>query len=852
MEFPQHYNPKEAEPRWQQYWEKNNIYKADVNTKKKVYSIDTPPPTVSGKMHLGHAFSFSQQDFIARYKRMRGYEVYYPFGTDDNGLATEKLVQKEKKVNLRNLPRHEVIKLCLDFLNQERPRFVQDWKNIGMSCDFDLVYSTIDDYSRKISQKSFLDLAKKGLVYRKEGPILWDRVFQTAIAQAELEDKKLRSTLNYVKAQLIGAKNTYLIYATTRPELLFACVGMSIEEAGKYVRLKVGDEFWVIGAATYEEKFKDFKYRVVEKLSGKDLLGKKVKIPISNNIVPISDDISVKADYGTGIVYYCTYGGLDCVEWMARHPEAKPINILNKDGTLNEKNEKYAGKLTADARKEIIADLEAQRELIKKEEIEHIVNVGERSGTEVEYIISKQWYVQYLDKKEKFLEASGQLQWHPQHMKHRLDNWIKGLNWDWGFSRQRNFGIPIPVWYDKQGKVYYADEKQLPVDPVKDRPLSAPKGIELIPETDVFDTWFTSASSPFLAINLVEGKPIHQKLFPMSLRPQAHDIINFWLFYTLAKTQLLHDVNPWSEVAISGFVLDPKGEKMSKSKGNVIAPQDVIQKFSADAIRFWAATSKLGEDLPYQEKDVLTGQKFVTKLWNASKFALMHLEDYSDDYSDKEEKKKDVKVAEVFDRWLLSKLHKVIKESTDSFENYEYSRNKAEVENFFWHTFCDNYLEIIKDRLYNPDRRGKEQRKSAQYALYHSLLVILKMTAPIMPHITEEIYHLYFAQKEGKKSIHLSLWPEFNQKLVDEKAELSGDLGVDIINAVRKYKSEQQLSMKEGFIRLILGNDDLEFHAMIKSMEADLKAVLNVKEIVFMGKTSLESDKFNVKIGLVK
>ncbi len=844
MELPQRYDPKEAESRWQKYWEENNVYKADVHTKKKVYSIDTPPPTVSGRMHIGHAFSYTQQDFLARYKRMRGYEVYYPFGTDDNGLATEKLVQKEKKVNLRNLPRSEAIKLCLDFLKEERPKFIQDWKNIGMSCDFDLCYSTIDDYSRKISQKSFLDLAKKGLVYRKEGPILWDRVFQTAIAQAELEDKKLKSTLNYIKAQLFGVDKTYLVYATTRPELLFACVGMSIEEAGKYVKLKVGDEFWITGAATYEEKFKEINYKMVEKISGKELLGKKVRIPISQNVVPISDDLSVKADYGTGIVYYCTYGGLDCVEWMARHPEAKPINILNKDGTLNEKNQKYAGKLTADARKEVIADLEAQGQLIKKEEIEHIVNVGERSGVEVEYIISKQWYVSYLDKKEKFLEASAQLQWHPEHMKHRLDNWIKGLNWDWGFSRQRNFGTPIPVWYDREGKVYYSDEKQLPIDPVKDRPLSAPKGVELIPETDVFDTWFTSASSPFLATNLVEGKPIHTKLFPMSLRPQAHDIINFWLFYSMAKTQLLQGVTPWSTVAISGWVLDPKGEKMSKSKGNVVAPQEVIQKYSADAIRSWAATSRLGEDLPYQEKDVLTGQKFVTKLWNASKFALMHLEDYNQAAK--------TASSEVFDKWLLSKLHKVIKESTNSFDNYEYARTKAEVEQFFWHTLCDNYMEIVKDRLYNPQIRGQKERKSAQDALYQTLLAVLKMAAPIMPHITEEIYQLYFAKHEEKKSIHISAWPEFNQKLIDEKAELVGDLGIDIINTVRKYKSEQQLSMKEGFARLILGNEDLEFHSMIKSIEADLKAVLNVQEIVFVGQTSLESEKFNVKIGLVK
>lgn len=811
MELPKNYDPKEAEPRWQKRWEKYNVYKADVNTKKKVFSIDTPPPTVSGRMHLGHAFSFSQQDFIARYKRMRGYEVYYPFGTDDNGLATEKLVQKEKKVNAAHMEREAFIKLCLDFLKEERPRFVQDWKNIGMSCDFDLVYSTIDDYSRKISQNSFLELAKEGLVYRKEAPVMWDTMFQTAIAQAELVDVEKKSFFNDIIFTAEDGKQ--LIIGTTRPEMLGACVALFAHPEDK----------------RYKKYF-----------------GKHAYSPLYKAKVAILPDEKADPEKGTGMVMCCTFGDQTDIEWYKKHNLPLKM-IITRDGKMDQAAGKYAGMKIEEARKEIIEDLKKSGLLVKQREITHTVNVGERSGQPVEIINSKQWYVHYLDQKERFLQDAEKLKWHPQHMKHRLDNWIKGLNWDWSVSRQRKFGVPIPVWYDQQGKAYYADEKQLPVDPLKDRPLSAPKGIELTPETDVFDTWFTSASSPFLAINLAEGKPIHPTLFPMSLRPQAHDIINFWLFYTMAKTQLLHGVNPWAEVAISGFVLDPKGEKMSKSKGNVIAPQEVIHKFSADAIRFWAATSRLGEDLPYQEKDVLTGQKFVTKLWNASKFALMHLEDY------KNEKGKDHgTVTPVFDRWLLSKLHKVIKESTDSFEHHDYAKTKSEVENFFWHTFCDNYMEIVKDRLYNPDVRGTEERKSAQQALYATLSSILKMIAPIMPHITEEIYGLYFAEKEGKESIHLSSWPESNQNLIDEKIELSGDLGVDIINAVRKYKSEQQLSMKEGFTRLILGNDDLEFHQMIKSMEADLKAVLNVKEIVFVGKTSLESDKFNIKIGLIK
>jgi len=485
--------------------------------------------------------------------------------------------------------------------------------------------------------------------------------------------------------------------------------------------------------------------------------------------------------------------------------------------------------------------------LLKQKEIMHDVNVHERCKTEIEFLKTTQWYIKILDKKEELLELANQITWYPQHMKVRYDHWVQNLNWDWCISRQRHFGIPIPIWSCSRCKKYVLPEiKELPVDPTTQKPSNACAcgSTQFKGETDVLDTWATSSVTPEIASNWVsKGEydfKYHDQAF--DLRPQAHDIIRTWLFYTVVKSYYHNQRAPWKNVVISGHAQDPHGKKMSKSLGNIVEPQEMIQKYSSDALRFWAAGSKLGDDLPFQDKDLLTGQKFVTKLWNASKFALMHLEDY----------KGEDKVTEAFDKWLLSKLHKVIKESTNSFENYEYAKTKAEVELFFWHTFCDNYLEIVKDRLYNPDTRGHEERKSAQQALYTSLLTILKMAAPIMPHITEEIYHLYFAQKEGKKSIHISSWPAFDQKLVNEKAELIGDMGVDIINTVRKYKSEQQLSMKETFSRLILGNEDLEFHEMIKSMEADLKAVLNVKEIVFAGQTSLESEKFGIKIGLVK
>ena len=848
MEVPQKYDPKISEPKWQKFWEENNIFSFDEkNSKKQVYAIDTPPPTVSGKMHLGHAFSFSQQDFIARYKRLSGFNVYYPFGTDDNGLATEKLVQKHKKVNLRKVPKEEAIKICLEFLGEERPKFIQDWKNIGMSCDFTKCYSTIDDYSRKISQKSFLDLAKKGLVERREGPVVWDRVFQTAIAQAELEDKKRTGFLWYIKAPIKNQKNTFVIYATTRPEMLYAVCGMSVEETGIYVKLQVGEEIWITGSATYEEKFKDKDFQLLGEIKGSDLIGKAATIPFIKKDVIITHDEAVQADLGTGIAYFCSYGGLEDIEWIKRH-NATPVELIEKDGKLNDKAQKYQGMLAEIARKQIAIDLKEAGHIIKEEKKEQIVNVGERSGTEVEIIVSKQWYVKYLDQKEQFLKASEELNWYPSHMKHRLDNWIKGLNWDWGFSRQRHYGIPIPVWYGSDGKIYYADESQLPVDPSHDRPLSAPEDVELTPELDVFDTWFTSASTPFLATELLRGTKAYNegKLFPMALRPQAHDIINFWLFYTMAKTKLLYDnQNPWRDVTVSGFVLDPKGNKMSKSKGNVVVPQEVIAKYSADAIRYWAATSKLGEDLPYQEKDVKTGQKFVNKLWNASKFTCMHLEDFELDA-------KDNNVTEVFDHWLLSKLQKAIQLATENFDKYEYAKAKSAIEKFFWQEFCDQYLEIVKERLYKPEERGDSQRRSAQSALRISLYAVLRLMAPITPYITEEIYQTFFKDQESYQSIHLTSWPTGSIVNLDLDCEEQGDLAVDIINALRKFKSSNQLSLKEELVKVTI---DKKFEEKLQGTVGDLKAVMHVKELVFsdsFDQDTIVTDNFEIKIAIDK
>ncbi|MBW2989204.1 valine--tRNA ligase [Candidatus Woesearchaeota archaeon] len=788
MELPKKYDPQESEPKWQKLWEKEQVYKFSQESDKEVYSVDTPPPTVSGKMHLGHAFSYSQQDFLVRFHRMLGKNVFYPFGTDNNGVATERLIEKMKKVSSREMERGKFVKLCLETVKKELiPQYTNDMKRLGLSCDFSIFYDTIDETSQKISQRSFIDLFKKGREYRKEAPAMWCPECQTGISQVECQDKILDSFFNDIIFR-VGSED--LMIATTRPELLPACVAVFYHPDDKRYQ----------------------KYR-----------GKKAKVPLFDFEVPILPDGKADPEKGTGIVMCCTFGDQTDMEWQKAH--SLPIKeAITKAGKMTSLAGKYEGMSVKTARKMILEDLKDARLCIGQEPIKHAVNVHERCGTEIEFIHSKQWFIRYLDLKKDMLKWGSKLNWYPKHMRSRYDHWVKGLQWDWLISRQRSFGVPFPVWYCKNcDEVILADEKDLPVDPIKDKPKikKCPKcsSQEFIPEKDVLDTWATSSLTPMLAIEKMP-KAVQKKLYPMSLRPQAHDIITFWLFNTVVKSQLHYDINPWKDVAISGHALDPKGKKMSKSKGNVVEPQETIKRYSADCLRFWAAGSKLGDDLPYMEKDLVTAQKFITKLWNASKFAIMHLEDYSG------EKPKNL---EIMDRWILSKLSRIISSSTASFRKYEYNRTKSDVENFFWHDICDNYLEIIKDRLYNPDRRGKEPRLSAQYGLYTTLLAILKMMAPIMPHITEEIYQLYFRKQEKVKSIHISRWPSPSK--TDEKAEAAGDLAVYALQKARQAKSEKSLSLKTPLKSLsIMGKISEDDFQLVKE---DLAAATKAENISY-------------------
>ena len=778
------YNYKVIETKWRKFWESKGVYKFNAKSKSKPFGVDSPPPTVSGKMHIGHAFSYSQQDFIVRYHRMKGEGVFYPFGTDDNGLPTERLVERLKNVKSTKMSRQDFVKLCEKTIKEIKDDFINDWKVIGMSCDFSNAYSTIDKHCRRTSQKSFIDLFKKNLVYQREAPTMWCVHCQTAIAQADLEDKELDSTFNDVNFKL--EDDSKIVIATTRPELLGACVCVYVHPDDK--------------------RYKRY-------------VGKKAIVPLFNYNVPIFADESANPEKGTGMLMICSYGDKYDVEAIKKR-KLEPRVIFTRDGKLNGLAGKYEGLNIKEARKEILNDLEKENLLVSKKPIKHIVNVHERCGIEVEFLSTKQWFIKVLDNKKKFVDAGRKIKWHPEFMKLRYEHWIEGLQWDWCISRQRHFGISFPVWNCKKcGSVIVAEENNLPVDPLVDKPKKKCKcsSSSFEGENDVMDTWATSSVTPQIILNWAKDGVYDlefKKLYPCSLRPQAHDIIRTWAFYTVVKGIYHNDEVPWKNIVISGHVLDPKGEAMHKSKGNVIEPAQVLDKFSADALRFWAAGSKLGDDLRYLEKDLLTGQRTINKLWNAYKFCKSHFGNY---------KLKKVEL-EIIDQWILHKLENTIKVCTESFESYEYSKAKCAIELFFWKDFCDNYLEFIKYRLYSEKlTKGKE---SALYTLHICFLNIIKLFAPIMPYVTEEIYQNMFINIENKESVHISNWPVLKFKL-DERFVEVGDEFVRVIGFVRQEKAKNLKSLKEPIKVLTVDN------LILNNVENDLKAVIQAEKIEY-------------------
>lgn len=754
QEFEKRYDGLAVEQEMQKYWEENKVYDFVPDRSRPIYSIDTPPPTVSGSLHIGHIFSYTQAEMIARYRRMKGYNVFYPFGFDDNGLPSERLVEKETGVRASELPRSEFRKKCVEITQKYEEEFKSLWKSMGFSCDWNLQYSTVSENTQRLSQQSFLSLAKAGHAYMKESPVLWCTECQTSIAQAELDASDIDSFFNYIPFY-IG--DEVLQIATTRPELLYGVVCVLVNPA-------------------------DERYRA--------LIGKSVRVPLYDFEVPLLADDKVALDKGTGAVMCATFGDTTDVEWVSQLnlPYKK---VILPDGTIAADVPFIAGMKVKAARKEIVRLLDEKGLLLKSEKINHTVSVHERCGTEVEIIPSSQWYIDVLSKKDELLAAGDQINWHPAHMKSRYVNWVENLKWDWCISRQRYFGVPIPVWYCTScGKPAFPEEQALPVNPMETPYQGACSCgcTEFIPEKAVLDTWATSSITPMINQDKAKAYGVGDDFMPMSMRTQAHEIIRTWAFYTIAKSLYHTGEIPWKDTMICGFVLAKPGEKISKSKGNAkLSPQEVINTYSADVIRYWAANARLGTDTYFDQQEMQdASRRLITKLWNSSKFVLSHLTDFDPAYVPPH--------VLPIDRWIIERTNETIMEASRWLDEYEIGMARKAVDDLFWKDLCDNYIEIVKERLYKPEIHGEEERRSAQYAIYYCLLTVLKMYAIYIPHESEYIYLKGFQDFDGAVSIHKTEWP--CPEKIDKDLIAFGEAIKDAISEVRKYKSENNLSMR--------------------------------------------------------
>ncbi|MDD4110611.1 MAG: valine--tRNA ligase [Clostridia bacterium] len=779
------YNFLESEKKWQDYWQKENIYKFDENSNKKVYSIDTPPPTVNGKIHMGHLSSYIHIETIARYQRMMGKNVYFPFGFDDNGLPTERYVEKQIGKKAYELPREEFIDKCLEITKELEKEFFNLYISAGFSANFKNIYSSIDSRAQTISQKSFLELYKKGKAYYAESPTLWCTECRCAVAQSELDSEDINSTFNYIKFYIVG-EDKYIEIATTRPEMLSACVCVFINP-------------------------KDEK--------NAHLLNKKLIVPIYNFEVSVLADEQVDLEKGSGVVMCCTFGDTVDKEWQRKY--SLPIKeAFNNAGVMNEIAGEFAGLNIIKARKAIIEKLKELDLLIKQDEICHAVSTHERCGTPIEIVVKKQWFIDVISDIKKIYKGGEELNWYPKNMQSRFLNWVENYSWNWCISRQRYFGVPIPVWYCADcGEIITPDESQLPVNPLKDTPKACSKcgSKNFIPERDVFDTWQTSSLTPQISTDLLTKKGLSDKMVPMNLRPNAHDNIRVWDFYTVVKSLLHFNKLPWKDVMISGYVTASDGSKLAKSKANSKnSPQEIISTYSADVTRYWADNMSAGKDTVFALDNFDNGKKIVNKLWNASKFVLSFLDDYTYEK---------VELLPI-DKWIVERLKETYSSYTKALERYEIAFSLNELEKFFWN-FCDNYIEIAKKRLYNPDIYGENAKKSAQMACYTCLKNMLKMYSIYMPHVTEEIYMSYFGIKENQKSIHISLYEDFsepNKKLIEEGNEF-----VQLVSKIRQYKSENNYSLKEELSDVTL----VGYGDFVKSADYDLKAVGNIVNLHF-------------------
>ncbi len=778
------YNHQEIETKWQLIWQEKAVYNWEENfPREQTFVIDTPPPTVSGTLHMGHVFSYTQADFIARFQRMKGKTVFYPIGFDDNGLPTERLVEKIKKVRASSIPREDFVALCREVVAEAEEEFARLFKSIALSIDWRQKYQTVSDQSTKISQMSFLDLIDKERAYRKLQPTLWDPVDATALAQAEVVDIEMASSMNEIIFHNEALEQ--LIISTSRPELLPACVAVFCHPEDK----------------RYQH-----------------LVGKVAITPLFGVKVPIIADNKVDIEKGTGLVMCCTFGDTTDIDWWKEYNLPLRV-ILNKYGKLDhlealgqdswssidiKKAQQFIAQINGlkakDAREKMLELLKEDNKLFAQHAIVHMVKCGERSSAPLEILVTSQWFVKLLDIKTELLEQVNKCNWNPSYMKVRLEHWIENLKWDWCISRQRFFGVPFPAWYSKrkgeEGKILFAHQDDLPVNPLVDTPRGYTKD-EVEPDYDVMDTWATSSISPQLNSRAINARYAldferHNKLFPADLRPQAHEIIRTWAFYTIVKSYLHEQTIPWKSLMISGWCLAADKTKMSKSKGNIVTPVNLIEEKGADIVRYWASNSKLGADITYSEDVFKLGNKLVNKLWNAAKFTELQMQQLK---SLPTTIKLDVENGLIFkpmDLWLLTKLKHTLEKATTELDKFEYCNARVAIEHFFWNIYCDNYIEIVKTRAYNENSLDEKGQISALLTIYHCMKVLLKLFAPYLPHITEEIYaclygDMLIAQRNS--------WPEVKELINDPGSEAIGDALLNILDTIRKFKADKQLSV---------------------------------------------------------
>ena len=779
-------------------WEAHDIYRYDRDGDGPVFSVDTPPPYVSAAhLHVGHAMSYSQPDFIVRYRRMRGERVFYPIGFDDNGLPTERYVEQAHGVRAADMPRAEFNALCLAETQRVAERYEDLWRRLGLSVDWSLRYSTIDARCQRTAQTSFVKLHEAGYLRRAQDPILWCPEDRTSLAQADVEDLERTSRLHTIRfpGRLHDGP---LLIATTRPELLPACVALYHHPAdSRYAGL---------GPAT---------------------------VPLFGYEVPVLTDESVDPDYGTGLMMVCTFGdGEDVLKWRR---DGLPLRlVVEPDGRLGPLAGEFAGLPLTQARSAIARALGDAGLLAGSVPVRQVVGVHERCQTPVEFQIRPQWFIAVREHADRFRARAAELEWIPAFMRRRLEDWIDGLKWDWNITRQRRYGVPFPVWFCAAcATPVLARLEDLPVDPLADVPPvaacpSCGSG-ELAPDPDVMDTWMTSSLTPQVNDGWAAGGT-DPALAPMSMRVQAFEIIRTWLFYSVVQSELLFGRLPWRTALISGWGLSEQGKKLSKrdldkSTGpdgyNRYVPDDVMNKYGADALRLWATKGRIGTDLRYNEKDIRTGRKFAVKLWNVGRFVSMNLGDLSGAAPPPGER-------DIVDRWLLWHLADTVAQTTAAFEAHDYMQAHQAGSRMFWSVYCDRYLEMIKDRLGDGDAGA-----GARWTLRESFRVLLGLFAPFAPFLTEHMYQQFYRAHEGVVSLHLTRWPEADGRWRGDRSAVEAvDQLTVILDATRVLRSGQRLGNSARLSQLIVQAHDAGARALLDQIAEPLRIAARADAVV--------------------